>query len=299
MCDLDACLSMAIYGSSDNSEVDFKMTKLSVYSYVRRNKKKNFGDDLSLPVCEYASGKSFVHGDRTMSDVYAVGSLLQVFHKRTRKIKSKFFRKLNGKQPLVIWGTGVIDDIQLDLPSLKVLAVRGPHTAYALGLKTEVAFGDPGLLISDILPAPAKLQKIGIVPHYVDKEHPVVAAAAKDERFVIIDVEDDWQNTVRHISQCDLILSSSLHGLIVADSYGIPNQWLGFSNNVVGGAFKFHDYADGIGRTNMTRVEVHKIEDIDIAVSMAESFGASLSQVQISSLKNDLKQVLRAHYKNY
>jgi len=49
----------------------------------------------------------------------------------------------------------------------------------------------------------------------------------------------------------------------------------------------------------MTRVEVHKIEHIDIAVSMAESFGASLSQVQISSLKNDLKQILRAHYKNY
>jgi len=117
---VDTCLSMAIYGSSDNSEVDFKMTKLSVYSYVRRNKKKNFGDDLSLPVCEYASGKSFVHGDRTMSDVYAVGSLLQVFHKRTRKIKSKVLRKLNGKQPLVIWGTGVIDDIQLYLPSLKV-----------------------------------------------------------------------------------------------------------------------------------------------------------------------------------
>ena len=66
-----------------------------------------------------------------------------------------------------------------------------------------VPFGESGLLVSDILAAPAKNRKIGIVPHYVDKAHPVVVQAAKEDRIVIVDVEDDWENTVTRIGQCE------------------------------------------------------------------------------------------------
>jgi len=231
--------------------------------------------------------------------MYAVGSLLQVFKSRKYRIRSMVERMLNGKRPLVIWGTGVIDTTPLHLPRLEILAVRGPLTAKALDLKRNVAFGDPGLLVSDILPTPAKNGKVGIVPHYVDKAHPVIEAAAKDDRFVIINVEDDWKNTVSHISQCDLILSSSLHGLIVADAYGIPNQWLELSQNVIGAGFKFQDYADGVGRKAMGAVKVSGLEDIDIAVGMAQMAGAALSAAQLSSIKSDLKSVLKAHYRRH
>lgn len=272
------------------------MNKISVYSYVQPNNVKNFGDDLSLPICEYASGKAICKGDNIYADMYAIGSLLQIFKKRKHHIKYTVLRALKGKRPLVIWGTGVIDNIPLYLPQAKILAVRGPHTAKALSLKTNVPFGDPGLLVSDIIAAPTKIGKIGVVPHYVDKAHPVVAEAAKEDRFVIIDVEDDWQNTATHIAQCDVILSSSLHGLIVADAYGIPNQWLEFSKNVIGGGFKFRDYADGIGRAAMTPVEVSDLKDIDTAIGMAETAGVFLGTAQLTSLKYDLKHVLQAHY---
>jgi hypothetical protein len=49
-------------------------------------------------------------------------------------------------------------------------------------------------------------------------------------------------SVVKAISECKLILSQSLHGLIVADALGIPNVWIEPSSKMIGGEFKFHDY---------------------------------------------------------
>jgi pyruvyltransferase len=47
---------------------------------------------------------------------------------------------------------------------------------------------------------------------------------------------------VREITSCEFILSSSLHGLVVADSYGIPNQWVEPAAEDIHNTFKFYDY---------------------------------------------------------
>ena len=49
------------------------------------------------------------------------------------------------------------------------------------------------------------------------------------------------------IDKCDFILSSSLHGIIVADSFNIPNAWIYLTDKVIGKGFKFHDYFSAIG----------------------------------------------------
>ena len=50
-----------------------------------------------------------------------------------------------------------------------------------------------------------------------------------------------WEKVVDYIYSCDIILSSSLHGIIIADAYNIPNIWLDeFPLNE--GHFKFKDY---------------------------------------------------------
>jgi pyruvyltransferase len=43
-----------------------------------------------------------------------------------------------------------------------------------------------------------------------------------------------------------MIASSSLHGLILADAYGIPNVWMCLNKDTGGGEFKFKDYYEGV-----------------------------------------------------
>ena len=44
------------------------------------------------------------------------------------------------------------------------------------------------------------------------------------------------------ICSCEQIASSSLHGLIISDSYKIPSVWIKFTDKLKGGSFKFNDY---------------------------------------------------------
>lgn len=43
-------------------------------------------------------------------------------------------------------------------------------------------------------------------------------------------------------------MSTSLHGLIVADSYGIPNAWIKQPQDIGGNGYKFDDYYSAFDR---------------------------------------------------
>ncbi len=62
-----------------------------------------------------------------------------------------------------------------------------------------------------------------------------------EEGVRFIDVMEYPEKVIGLIDQCEYILSSTLHGLIVADSLGIPNAWIE-SPDLTGGRFKFDDY---------------------------------------------------------
>lgn len=234
-------------------------------SWYQHQPHPNFGDDLSPSLVEQITGRAVCHEEHAQAELFAIGSILGFWSGRKRAYQKTALDLIQGKAPLAIWGTGLIRPKTVYLPRCEVLALRGPLTQRHAGLKHTPLFGDPGILANTLVPARAREDCTGIVPHYVDKQHPAILALKDHPQFRIIDVERPCREVCAEISACAQILSSSLHGLVVADSYGIPNARLVLSNEIIGGDFKFADYAFGIGRDMPDSYAVTRREDIQEA----------------------------------
>jgi pyruvyltransferase len=116
--------------------------------------------------------------------------------------------------------------------NFNVLAVRGKLTADNLGV--DVPLGDLGLLASVIWEKESPVYEIGVVRHCVDKDDYPFAD-------IVIDATEPADTVVKKISSCRVVLSSSLHGCIVADSYGIPNMRIA-RDDVITGNWKWLDH---------------------------------------------------------
>ena len=155
----------------------------------------------------------------------------------------------------IIWGAGVIDN-KASLPDkpLKVLAVRGPLSREYLlrkGVECPEIYGDPAMLMKYIY-KPKQTQnkyKLGIIPHYDDYDNPLLDTFKKHSDILFIKMEgyNKWTDVIDQIVNCEYIISSSLHGLIMAETYDIPNLWIEISGKLLGGHFKFHDFFQSIG----------------------------------------------------
>lgn len=164
----------------------------------------------------------------------------------------------------VIWGSGIISEKTTLLTKPKeVLALRGFNTLKKIrevGGDCDV-FGDPVLLFPEIFSAEnsVKKYKYGIVPHFKDKSSIGIQKIhdLQNPEIKIIDIQSGIEDFVNDILSCENILSSSLHGLILAEAYGIPTCRLVFSKKLLGGDFKFYDYYSGVGITTMETVFLH------------------------------------------
>ena len=88
-----------------------------------------------------------------------------------------------------------------------------------------------------------------MIPHVDDLDNPMIfdlASKYKDVKIIKLNKYKHWHNIIDEINQCEYIISSSLHGLIVADAYGIPNTWVEFSEKTLWQRFKFQDYYSSV-----------------------------------------------------
>lgn len=212
----------------------------------------NFGDAISPVVLAHVSGREVVHAGVGKADVWAIGSLLQVV--------KRSFSDAQDHKPM-IWGTGMLHPVNGTgfLDHVDVSLVRGPITAALLGLDMD-QFGDPGLLINAAWPhARVPNGKIGIVPHHSLADDPaLIAFVATDPKYQLIDPRDPAHDVCKAIAACDHVFASSLHGLIVADAYGVPNTWL---DPVGQSRLKYLDYAAAVGRAMAAPIRLRDIAE--------------------------------------
>lgn len=200
----------------------------------------NFGDVLSAHLVAHVSGRGVDHAGPRQADLFALGSLLQVARRKHKEPRA------DGSKPW-IWGAGLLHAVPKDfVPNVQIALLRGPITAALMGV-TPRHFGDPGLLAPDLLSdCPEQQDRIGIVAHHSQAQDPALRAlCASDPAYQWIDVGDDALEVCRQIATCRHVFASSLHGLIVADAFGVSNDWIdpGTQSHL-----KYFDYAASIGR---------------------------------------------------
>lgn len=156
----------------------------------------------------------------------------------------------------VVWGTGVNGKIPLEelrFSRLDVRAVRGPKTAEILkarGITVPAVYGDPGLLAAQVFPHLRREPgtrprfRVAVVRSLNDR----AAQEPIGERDIVLDPLGDVEHVLWGIANSELVVSSSLHGLVVADSYGVPSRMLLPEKEH---RFKYDDYYLGTGRSGI------------------------------------------------
>src|SRR4029078_1873094 len=123
-----------------------------------------------------------------------------------------------------------------------VLALRGRLTRARVSPAIDsTVLGDAGLLCDLFRRSGAKRYKRGIIPHFVDVEDAIVRHVARSsDEIAVIDICGPTLEVIERVEECEHVVSSSLHGLILADSLGIPNRWIELNRGpekVSGGGF--------------------------------------------------------------
>ncbi len=197
---------------------------------------RNFGDEITPIIVEKIWGIK-CHWTR-LADCKLVGAgsvleLLDDYGPRKRFVH--------------VWGSGYIKDgaSAHTRTNVKYSLVRGPLTGSRIG--ADVPYGDPGLLASKVFQRSSAIKhKVGVVLHMKDMDSSDIKKMSRD--VFIISPYQSPQKVAQDITSCEIIFSSSLHGLIFADSFNIPNFRLKH-NELEGQDYKFRDYYKSTGRS--------------------------------------------------
>lgn len=241
---------------------------------------ENYGDILSSQIVRWVSGKRVV------------------FFNAPRKRK-KWFKKpylmaigsiMSHTQPKAkVWGSGIISRKDL-FSNASFYAVRGPLSRkriLELGYECPEVYGDPAILLPKYYrPAIKKIYKYGFIPHYVDQQIVDEWYGNEDHVNVLNLIHDDVLFTTDRILECERIISSSLHGVIVAQAYGIQAIWVQFSNKLSGDNVKYEDYFLSVGIKPYQPIFVDKkrsLKEYEKVFSIVETLPSEMKIKKVQS----------------
>jgi pyruvyltransferase len=199
----------------------------------------NFGDLLSLKLVERIVGgpvRTYVKKKLPERKLLAIGSVF-------------YFAVDND----VVWGSGIngktLKKNDYIFTDLDVRAVRGPLTRQFLmehfNISCPEIYGDPALLLPFFFPEFQRKENPSypyvIMPHYADA---YLFLNSKYENIIF--PWEPWDQIIRKILDSKLVISSTLHGIVVAEAFGIPARLLRVTNNQ--NIFKYKDYYHGTNR---------------------------------------------------
>lgn len=247
----------------------------------------NFGDQLSRYLVSKITEREVEYSPPPFEAVtlLAIGSMINLSVLRKN---------------ICIWGTGTLHTKILDYPSLKmfpvnrlvrqlreqlkewshveqpkIYAVRGPRTRALLinkGFYCPEVFGDPAILLPKYYVPKNTLVRYsaGLILHHTQKLTNEQIAVCNEIGIRPISIfrksDNEIESFVDEVCSCEKVFSSSLHGVIVAQAYGIPAQWIQLKNRAIHADawHKFEDYFLGAGQENQEPLQMDlKRDDIN------------------------------------
>lgn len=211
--------------------------------YWKHGRFMNFGDHISLKLVERIVGTSIREYDKNSGvkekKLLAIGSIIS-------------FADTGD----VIWGSGIksndLDQRKYKFKSLDVRAVRGPLSREFLmenfNINVPEVYGDPALLVPYFFPEfkRKKNPKYSyiIIPHYSEEK-----LYPKELYPNVVYPTDPWDEVIQKIVDSNFVISGSLHGIILAEAFGIPARLIRQITRQEP-IFKYQDYYRGTGRYN-------------------------------------------------
>lgn len=211
----------------------------------------NFGDALSVWLIKKITGELPIYADlhSGYKKFVVTGSILKWCDR-----------------DCIVWGAGFSDADDVVKGDTDIKAVRGPLTIQRVKictLQNPTVFGDPGLLMPKFYQPDRQNKKyeLGIIPHYMNQSEVYRSLLASREGVKVINVFDSVESIVEQIVSCCCVLSSSLHGLVVADAYDVPARWMEGSDRLGGDTFKFKDHLMAVGIEPYKPVKFCEVEE--------------------------------------
>jgi hypothetical protein len=241
----------------------------------------NFGDVLSKYIGEKLSKKHTTIPSNPEKEYHymVTGSLLSLTTSKS-----------------ILWGVGIAslkDEIR-SLPHA-VPMVRGKYSKQLLekyGIDGPITLGDPGYIMSRLY-APQhvrKSYKLGVIPHWVDYDLACHIFSENRDIKVINLLNENIEEVIDDILSCMKCISSSLHGLIVSHSYGIPCLHVEFTDsilrtglkkyNIQGDGIKFLDYFSSVDIQEYRPHIIDKVRPLDSLYQEIPSDIGNLAQIE-------------------
>ena len=232
--------------------VGINPNKIFLHWATHNSIKDNWGDALNPVLFKCLTGKKPVHykmyKNKLNKPAYTmIGSYLQ-----------------NLTDPnIVVWGTGFMNqNSKIKVTPREICAVRGPLSRQNFlenNIECPNVFGDAAILYPIFYQPKSitKKYKFGFIAHHRDRGTELTKVFDRPD-VLNINIKSPIQQVVNEIHQCEYIISSTLHGIIASDAYGIPSIWVKLTDRPLGDGFKFKDYFASVGRETTEPIQVKK-----------------------------------------
>ena len=177
-----------------------------------RGSRPNFGDELNTWLWPQLLPE-FLDDDPSVVFI-GIGSIIGAPYEATAK--------------KVVFGTGYVPSYHSTVPNVHggdwdIFCLRGPRTARALGLPEEIGIGDAAILIRALnIEVQRQPRVVGFMPHWESVQRGNWHTVCKLAGIRLIDPSGPVDHVIADILNCEVLLTESMHGAIVADALRVP-----------------------------------------------------------------------------